>query len=680
MVEPPQPDDLPAANAAPAPSRTAPSQQSTSQPSTSQTSRRAQTATDPADAAHRAEEDRDLVPVATVYRGRSVFAPATRTRGPGRLVPLVSQIRGYSGSRLRIDALAGLTVAALTLPSAMAYAEVAGVPVTTGLYTLIAPVLIYAFLSSTPRTVVGPEGTVALVTGAAVAPLAGGDPAKWVALVSMLAIMTGIVFLIARLAKIGWMADYLSQSVLVGYIAGVAIVLIIGQVGKLTGIPSVDGNALQELWGYVTNLGAANPATLAVGLGAMAILVVMRRVLPTWPSALIVVVLGIAAAWGWDLAAEGVALVGPVPSGLPPLEIPDVGLADVQSLIVPAIGIFLVSFSDAILISRAIAAKNGETVDANQELFAFGTSNISAGLTAGMPIGASGSRTAVNDSMRVTSQVGGLVNALTVALILLFLTEPIQYLPTAVLAAIIIVASVGIIEASAWVTLRRSSRAEVLIAVVTMLLVLTVGVLQALFVAVFLSMAEVVRRVANPHDAVQGFVPSIDRFGNVSSHPDAEVVKGIVIYRLDDRIFFANSQRVNGRIWSAISGAPKPVHWLVFDAAGVPDTDSAAQAALLDLKRGLDSAGIGLVFATMRETLRLDLAEAQVLDQIGEDNLFETVEAAVIACLQRMEAAGLAHRAEVPSDATATLAHSAPDQEPEPGADPGATPEADPPG
>ena len=345
----------------------------------------------------------------------------------------------------------------------------------------------------------------------------------------------------------------------------------------------------------------------------------MRRVLPTWPSALIVVVLGIAAAWAWDLAADGVALVGPVPSGLPPLEIPAVGLADVQSLVVPAIGIFLVSFSDAILISRAIAAKNHETVDANQELFAFGTANISAGLTAGMPIGASGSRTAVNDSMRVTSQVGGLVNALAVALILLFLTEPIQYLPTAVLASIIIVASVGIIEASAWVTLRRSSRAEVVIAVVTMVLVLSVGVLQALFVAVFLSMADVVRRVANPHDAVQGFVPSIDRFGNVDSHPDAEVIHGIVIYRLDDRIFFANCQRVNARIWSAISGAPKPVRWLVFDVAGVPDTDSAAQAALLDLKRGLDTAGIGLVFATMRETLRVDLDEGQVLDQIGEE-------------------------------------------------------------
>ncbi len=584
-------------------------------------------------------EDLDLVPFADEYGGAAAFATARHSRGPSRLVPLLGQVRGYTRSRLRIDALAGLTVAALTLPSAMAYAEVAGVPVTTGLYTLIAPVLIYAFLSSTPRTVVGPEGTVALVTGAAVAPLAGGDPVKWVALVSMLAVMTGVMFLIARLAKIGWMADYLSQAVLVGYIAGVAIVLIIGQFGKLTGIPSADGNALQEMWGYLTDLGAANPATLVVGLLSVLVLVVMRRILPLWPSALIVVVLGIAAAWFFDLAEQGVALVGAVPSGLPPLEIPAVGLADVQSLILPAIGIFLVSFSDGILISRAIAAKNSETVDANQELLAFGTANISAGLTAGMPIGASGSRTAVNDSMRVTSQVGGLVNALAVAAILLFLTEPIQYLPTAVLAAIIIVASLGIIEASAWVTLRRSSRAEVLIALVTAVLVLTVGVLQALFIAVFLSMADVVRRVAHPHDAVQGYVPSIDRFGNVESHPDAEVLPGIVIYRLDDRILFANAQHVNSRIWSAISAAPDPVRWLVFDVAGVPDTDSAAQAALLDLKRGLDGAGIGLVFATMRESLRLDLLHGHVLQVLGEDNIFETVDAAVVTCLARQEAA-----------------------------------------
>ncbi len=577
------------------------------------------------------------VPVSQAYAGHAVFAPAKRPRGARRVVPLITQVRDYSRARFRIDASAGLTVAALTLPSSMAYAEVAGVPVTTGLYTLIVPVLLYALLSSTPRTVVGPEGTVALVTGAAVAPLAGGDAGRWVALVSMMAVMTGAVFIIARLLRVGWMADYLSQAVLVGYISGVAIVLIIGQLGKLTGIPSEDGNALQELWGYLTHPGDWNPTTFAVGAAAMVLLVILMRYLPKVPAALVVVIAGIAAGWFLDLGDRGVGLVGPVPAGLPPLELPPVDWGDVLMLIGPALGIFLVSFSDAILISRAIAAKNRETVDANQELLAFGASNIAAGLTAGMPIGASGSRTAVNDTMRVTSQIGGIVNAVAVATILLFLTGPIKYLPTSVLAAIIIVASISIIESRAWITLRRSSRAEVLIAGATLLLVLTVGVLTAIGVAVILSLADVVRRVANPHDAVQGYVPSIKRYGNISSHPDAEIIPGIVIYRLDDRIFFANSQRVVHRILSAISAAPQPVRWLVFDVAAVPDTDSAAQASLLELKRALDDRGIGLVFATMRHQLHADLEDAGLIDLFGEQHIFPTVAAAVSFC-RRSEA------------------------------------------
>jgi high affinity sulfate transporter 1 len=581
-----------------------------------------------------------LMPAEEAYRGRPVFATARRKDALSRWLPIVGQVRGargegYTRGRLRTDVVAGLTVASLTLPSAMAYAEVAGVPVTTGLYTLILPVLAYAFLSSSPRTVVGPEGTVALVTGAAVAPLARGDPGLYVTLVSMLALLTGLVFLLARLATVGWLADYLSQAVLVGYIAGVAVALIVGQIGKLTGIPSAAGNTLQELWGYLTHVSDVDPLTLTVGLASVVVLVAMNRWLPRAPAALAVVVLGILVAWWFDLPDQGLATVGEVPRGLPPIEIPQLSAADLGSLVGPAIAIFLISYSDAILISRAIAAKNRETVDANQELLAFGVSNVAAGLTAGMPIGASGSRTAVNDAMRVTSQVGGLINVLAVTAILLFLVAPIEYLPTAVLAAIIIVASIGIIEAKAWVMLHRSSRAEVGIAIVTMLLVLTLGVLYAIVVAVALSIADVTRRAARPHDAVQGFVPSIGRYGNVSSHPDAQVTPGIVVYRLDDRIFFANAHRVGRRIWAAIEAAPQPVRWLVFDAAGVPDSDSAAQSALTDLMSALDARGIGLVVAVMRQSLRDDLEAGRMLELIGEDNIFETVEAAVAACVRR---------------------------------------------
>lgn len=584
-----------------------------------------------------------FVPVETAYGGKRVFAATRHKSSLARWVPIIGQLRsrstgGYSRSRFRVDVVAGLTVASLTLPSAMAYAEVAGVAVTTGLYTLILPVLAYAFLSSSPRTVVGPEGTVALVTGVAVAPLvADGDPSRYVALVSMLALMTGGVFLVARVAGLGWMADYLSQAVLVGYITGVAVALIIGQLGKLSGIPSVDGNSLQELWGYLTHLDGIVPLTLAVGLGAVVVLVLLNRFVPRAPGALVVVLLGIGVCWGWDLPDQGLPTVGEVPRGLPPLELPAVTLDDLASLLLPALGIFLVSFSDGILISRAMAAKNRETIDANQELLAFGVSNVAAGFSAGMPIGASGSRTAVNDAMRVTSQVGGLVNALAVAAILAFFVAPVEYLPTAVLAAIIIVASLGIIEARAWVLLRRGSRVEVIIAVVTLTLVLTVGVLWAIAVAVLLSMMDVIRKAASPHDAVMGYVPSIGRYGNVSSHPDAQVTPGVVVYRLDDRMFFANAHRVHRRILAAIDAAPKPVRWLVFYAGGVPDSDSAAQATLLDLKHGLDLQGIGMVFAVMRESLRVDLDQGGLIDVIGEHNIYETVESAVASSVQRME-------------------------------------------
>ena len=397
---------------------------------------------------------------------------------------------------------------------------------------------------------------------------------------------------------------------------------------------------MRELWGYLTNLSAANAATLAVGLVAMAMLVVMRRVLPMWPSALIVVVLGIAAAWGWDLAAQGVALVGEVPAGLPAFEIPAVSLDDVQSLIVPAIGIFLVSFSDAILISRAIAAKNKETVDADQELLAFGTANISAGLTAGMPIGASGSRTAVNDSMRVTSQVGGLVNAITVAIILLFLTGadpvPAHRRPRRDHHRRVSRDHRGgrLGDASPEQPLRggdragdygpRPDRGR------------AAGAVRG-GLAVHGRRGAAAWRTRTTRFRATCRASTASATSSPSRTPRCS--RGIVIYRLDDRIFFANCQRVNSRIWSAISGAPKPVHWLVFDVAGVPDTDSAAQAALLELKSGLTTAGIGLVFATMRETLRLDLEEGQVLEElVSEDDMFETVEAAVVACLDRMDA------------------------------------------
>ena len=382
-----------------------------------------------------------LEPFAAAYAGRSEFASASRPPLVRRYVPFVHTLRGYGGSRLRTDGVAGLTVAALALPSSMAYAELAGLPITAGLYALVLPAVAYAVLGSARWLVVGPEGTVALLVASGLAPLAAAGSPEYVALATALAVGVGLVFVAARLLRLGWIADYFSQAVLVGYITGVAVLMILGQFGKLVGLSSDVTNAIVEVADMLSRIGDANSATLAVAAVSLLLLLGLGRLVPRFPWALVVVVGGIAVSWALDLAAAGVQVTGPVPAGLPSFAVPHVDAAQAASLVGVALSIFLVSFADSILTARSFAAKRHETVDANQELLAFGAANALAGLTQAMPIGTSGSRTSVNNNLRATSQVSGLVAVATIAVILLFLTNPIQYLPAPVLGAVIVAAS-----------------------------------------------------------------------------------------------------------------------------------------------------------------------------------------------------------------------------------------------
>lgn len=299
-----------------------------------------------------------MQPFSEAYRGRGAFASASRPPLTTRYVPFARSMSGYSRVRLRTDVIAGVTVAALALPASMAYAQLAGVPVSAGLYALLLPVLAYALLGSAPRVVVGPEGAVALLIATAIAPLAAAGSAEYAAFAAMLAVMAGAVFVLARLARLGWIADYFSQAVLVGYITGVAVVLVIGQLGKLLGISSDQDGAIAATVDILRHLGDANSITVVVGTLALALLVVAGRVNKRIPGALVLVVLGIAASWAMDLPAHGVAVTGPVPSGLPRLEVPDVSTADIRALVVAALAVFLVSFSSAILTARSFAARH----------------------------------------------------------------------------------------------------------------------------------------------------------------------------------------------------------------------------------------------------------------------------------------------------------------------------------
>ena len=574
----------------------------------------------------------DVEPFRKAYQGRRAFASASRPPMTTRYVPFARSLSGYSGGRLRTDVIAGVTVAALALPSSMAYAEIAGVPVSAGLYALLLPVLAYALLGSAPRLVVGPEGTVALLVATALAPLAAAGSPEYAALAAMLAILVGAVFLLARLARLGWIADYFSQAVLVGYITGVAIVLILGQLGKLVGVSSDEDGAIREAVDVLTHLSDANGVTVVVSVLSIALLVVAGRVSKRFPGALVLVVLGIAVSWALDLAGEGVAVTGEVPSGLPSLEVPDVSASDLATLAAAAVAVFLVAFSDSILTSRSFAARHHETVDANQELLAFGAVQLAAGVSQGIPVGTSGSRTAVNDDMGATSQVSGIASAGTIAVILLFLTGPIQYLPSAVLGAVIVYAAAKLIDVGQWRDLARSSRVEVVIAAVTVACVVMVGVLQAIIVAVVLSVADIIRRAARPADAVLGWSDQEDRYVDVVDHPEAGVTPGVVVYRIQDRLFFANAHFFKRRLWAAVDGAPKPVHHVVLDASFISDIDASAEVALREVLDGLHERNIELHVARATVELRDRLTAVDLDAAIGADHFHGTVTAAVDAC------------------------------------------------
>jgi sulfate permease, SulP family len=565
------------------------------------------------------------------YDQRAPFRPAREEPLLTRTFPVAARLRRYRLPVARKDAVAGVTVAALALPSAMAYAEVAGVSPVNGLYALLLPTVAYAFLGSSKQLAIGPEGSIATLVAAAVLPLAVAGSADAAEMAAMLALLVAVCFVAAWILRLGWIADYFSRPVLIGYIHGVAVVLVIGQLGKLLGLSIDAKDPLPQLWEAITELGSVSAATVAVSVVSLAALFGLRLLMPKLPAALLIVVVAIGLSWAFDFAAHGVAVVGSIPAGLPNFAIPTPALADVVRLLPAALGIFLVCFADEILTARSFAGKHHQNVRGSQELLAMGAASAAAGFTQGFPVGASGSRTAVNDDMGARSQIAGLFAAAAVALILLFLTEPVQYLPKAVLGAVIVFAAIGLIEPQAWRALAAVDPIEVAIAAVTTACVIFFGVLEALVVAVGLSMIDTVRRSASPHDAVLGWVERLGRYADVSLHPSARVTPGVVVYRLDDRLFFANARYFAGRVREAIRAAPAPARWLVLDADAITHADATGLDALLELTQDLQRDEITLVLARLRTRMEEQLDDAGVLDEIGREHLYPTVRAAVEA-------------------------------------------------
>jgi high affinity sulfate transporter 1 len=567
----------------------------------------------------------------TGYETRPAFRGAAKPPLLRRIVPVSADVAHYRASYARDDLVAGLTVAALAIPAAMAYAELAGLSPINGLYTLLLAPVAYALLGSSRQLVVGPEGSVSTLVAASVLPLAAAGSHDAAELAAVLALMVSGCFLVARLLKLGWVADYFSRPVLIGYLHGVAVVLVVSQLGKLFGLSIHAREPLSQLNEIGGEFGDASGTTAAVGFIALAVLLLMKRFTPKLPGSLIVVVAAIAFSWLADLSSHGVSVVGHIPSGLPNVAVPTPPLSDVRTLIPAALGIFVVSFADGILTARAFAGKHRQHVRAEQELVALTAANAAAGLTQGFAVGASNSRTAVNDSMGARTQIAGLFSVGAIVVILLFLTGPVQYLPSAVLGAVIVSAAFGLVEPAAWRALAAVDRVEVGIAAVTAISVVVFGVLQALIAAVALSLVDSVRRSAHPHDAVIGWVDRMGRYANVGTHPSAEVEPGVVAYRLDDRLFFANARYVKGRVLEAVRAAPTKTSWLVFDAVAMNHVDSTGVEAFGDLVEDLRRDGITLVVARLRAPIKQHFDDAGIVDLVGPEYFYPSVQAAIEA-------------------------------------------------
>ena len=544
-------------------------------------------------------------------------------------------LSGYQKSWLPRDLVAGVSVAAVALPIAIAYAHLAGVPPVYGLYTSLLPLVAYALLGSSPQLIVAPDGATCALVAAVVAPLAGNDPARYLALTSALAIIGGIFCIAAGWGGLGFLTNFLARPILTGYLNGIAIWIISGQIGMLFGINLEGGGFFRLIWQFLRKLGETHLPSLAVGLCTLAGLLLLSRFAPKVPGPLAAMVIGIAASATFGFAGHGVKMLGAIPPGLPIPAIPSLSASDWQSLITGAAGLALISYASAMVTARGFATKNHYTIDPNREFIALGVADIGAGLLQGFAVSGADSRTAMNDSVGGKTQVTGLVTAVVLALTLMFFTAPLSGLPMPVLAAVLVKAAMGLFDLKGLATLRRVSPKEFLVCMITLLGVITVGVLQGVLVSVAVAIIFLLAKSSRPHDAVLGRIPGTDTYLDAATHPEAELFPGLVIYRFDSGLLFYNADHFKSRVSALIRGAAMPVKHLVLDAETMPLLDTTGAATLDELRGELERQGIGLAVASAKIDVRTMLGRSGFIARIGPERVFDAIEPAVVAlCAQ----------------------------------------------
>jgi SulP family sulfate permease len=557
--------------------------------------------------------------------------PKDQTSLIRRYLPGVSVLRGYQRGWLRGDLLAGVTVAAYLVPQVMAYAEVAGLPAIAGLWAAAGPLVIYAILGSSRQLSVGPESSTALMTAAAVTVLVAGDQQNYAATAAALALAVGAVSLLCWLARLGFLANLLSHPVLIGYMAGIAVLMIVSQLSKVTGIPVAGDSTLSEVWSFLANLDQVRLPTLAVAAGTFVLLVAFQRLKPRWPGPLIAMVFAAAAVGILNLDQMGVETVGSIPRGLPPVSIPDFSTIDLSTLLPAALGVMIVAYTDNVATARAFAARRREVIDARQEFLALGVANLSAGLSSGFPVSSSGSRTVIGDALGSRTQLYSLVAAAMVLLTLLFLGPALATFPMAALGAVVVFAAFRLIDLAELRRIARFRRSELVLALGTTAAVLIFDVLYGIAIAVGLSILDLLRRIARPHDGILGFVPGLAGMHDIDDYATGRQMPGLLVYRYDAPLFFANAEDFKRRALKAIDAADPPVEWFLLNAEANTEVDLTAVDALEEVRKTLAERGIVFALARVKMDLRTDLAPTGLIDRIGEDRVFPTLPTAVSA-------------------------------------------------
>ena len=556
----------------------------------------------------------------------------TEPTGLGRAVPGIAMLGSYQGSWFRPDLLAGLTVWAMLVPQALGYASLAGMPTVNGLYAAIGALLLYWLWGSSRELNVGPESTVAIMVATILAPRATAGSEEYVEMAAMLAILVGLVLVIGGIFRLGRIADFFSRPILAGYVFGSGILIIGSQLADLFGIDVDASLYLTDVGAIVRNLDQTDVLTLVIGLVTIGIVVLMKRFMKAIPGALVAVALTTAAVAIFDL---DVAVVGEFPSGIPVPGIPTVSLDIFFSLIGPAFAIALLVYPDSVLTARSLSVMKKYRLDADREFYGIGVANVGAGLVAGFPVNGSQSRSFVLSDAGSKSQVANLWAALFSLLTLLFLAPVFAYLPAATLAGIVIVAGVGLLDPAEFKALWRYRKTEFWMAAATIVAVLSLGMLVGILVAVGLSLLAVVLRASSPSTAFLGRIPGSDTYRDIADHPEAKTFPGLLIYRFDAPLFFANAALLRDDITAAIEDADTPVAEVLFDAESMYDIDSTGAQILLEVLDGLDDLGIGFSMARVRTELRDEFLAAGVDERLSGDGIYLEVDDGVAAYLRR---------------------------------------------